>query len=179
MERGDPDAAAALFAAVFDELLRRAEAALRKLARSHTLQPGDLVSLLFLRLFGRRIHWVDRHRFFAYAMRTIDSILRDHQRGKRRGKRSPPGERVPLERVEAARYLRAALPDFADPDVLDAALRALGRTDPDAAKIARLVIDGKSRPAIAKRLGLSLRTVERRWTFAKAWLRKHLGDADA
>ena len=57
-------------------------------------------------------------------------------------------------------------------DVHDA-LEQLAQRDPASAELVKLrYFAGLSMPEAAEALNLPLRTVERMWTFAKAWLRK-------
>ena len=59
---------------------------------------------------------------------------------------------------------------------LDIVLTRFEAIDPLAAKIVKLrYFTGLSMPEAAKALGISLRSAERNWTYAKTWLHRELG----
>jgi RNA polymerase sigma factor (TIGR02999 family) len=172
MGSGDPDAAAQLFELVYDDLRRLAAHRLVHEAPGQTLQPTALVHEAYLRLVGEAPdrHWDGRAHFFAAAAEAMRRILVENVRRKRRLKHGGDLRRQPLEEAE----LLAPEP-CEDVLALDEALTALAATDRAAADFVQLrYFGGLSIPDAAKVLGVSPRTAERLWTFARAWLRERV-----
>jgi hypothetical protein len=95
-------------------------------------------------------------------------------------------ERHPADSLPAQRFLiRHDLDDadeVAEPEVrkdllaLDEALTKLSSVDPQAAQLVQIrYFAGLSIPDTAKALGVSLRTAERLWSFARVWLLRVVG----
>jgi RNA polymerase sigma factor (TIGR02999 family) len=169
LERDDPAAAAELLPLVYDDLRRLAAHRLAHEAPGQTLQPTALVHEAYLRLVGegRAKHWQGRGHFFAAAAEAMRRILVENARAKRRRKRGGDRARLPLEETE----LLAPEPRE-DVLALDEALTELATTDRAAADLVQLrYFGGLSIPDAAQVLGVSPRTAERLWTFARAWLR--------
>jgi DNA-directed RNA polymerase specialized sigma24 family protein len=100
--------------------------------------------------------------------------LVDHARAKTRAKRGGSAKRVGLEGIDAA--LPASGVDLI---ALDEALDLLSREDARAAAVAEwLLFGGQSRADIARRMGLSLRTVDQDWAFARAKLKLAIAGPD-
>ena len=105
-------------------------------------------------------------------------ILVENARRKHALKRGGDRERLPLEEAE----LLAPEPRE-DVLALDEALTELAATERAAAELVQLrYFGGLSIPDAAEVLGVSQRTAERLWTFARAWLREKVqgagGDRD-
>jgi RNA polymerase sigma factor (TIGR02999 family) len=169
LEHDDPAAAAELLPLVYDDLRRLAAHRLAHEAPGQTLQPTALVHEAYLRLVGegRGQHWQGRRHFFAAAAEAMRRILVENARRKRRHKRGGDRERRPLEEVE----LLAPEPRE-DVLALDEALTELATTDRAAADLVQLrYFGGLPIPDAAQVLGVSPRTAERLWTFARTWLR--------
>ena len=93
-------------------------------------------------------------------------ILVESVRRKKRLKRGGDAERVDMDPVELA----APMPDD-ELLLLDEALDRLAVVDARAAGVVKLCFFiGLTQPQAAKELGVSLTTVERLWSFARAWL---------
>jgi len=147
---------------VYADLRRLAGRYLRDEQPGHTLQATALVHELYLRLSSiQDIDWKGRGQFIAVAAQMMRRILIDHARKRRAAKRTEPPAPSGADR------------QVVDPDVLDVD-RALTRLAVDYPRHAQIVelrfFGGLRAPEIAESLGLSLRTVERDWQFAKAWL---------
>ena len=165
---GDRDAAEELFATVYDELHGMAHRKMREQAPGHTLQSTALVNEAYIRVFRRE--WEDGAHFRAVAARAMRSILVDHARRKRSAKRTPDGERIPLEALTQSYEERSG-----DLLALDAALDRLGKMDPEMVRLVELrFFAGQTMADAAEALGVSLRTAEREWAAARAWLREEL-----
>jgi RNA polymerase sigma factor (TIGR02999 family) len=156
---------------VYDDLLRLAS---RRVARSgpgESLTPAELVHEAYLRLAGgtRRL-FEGRHHFFFAANRAMRDLMVESAR-RRATSRRGGGCRV-VDWVEAETVI-AERKDFAD---LHRALLRLACQDRDCARIVVLsYFVGLTHPEIAAVTGVSRATVERRWTSARAWLRRELG----
>lgn len=168
---GDPDAAAAILPLVYDHLRAIAGAQLRG-KHGHTLQATALVHEAFLRLAGHAADgFSSRGHFLAVVTQAMRQILVDHFRARHRQKRGGGDARVPLDDVDP--------PDPSTPGIdlfgLHQALEKLRALDPRLASLAELkVFGGASNDEAAMALTVSLRTVEREWRRAKAWLEREL-----
>jgi RNA polymerase sigma factor (TIGR02999 family) len=173
IEQGDPQAASQLLPLVYDQL--RALAA-QKLADEHpgqTLQPTALVHEAYLRLVGTDSppeEWEGRGHFFAAAAEAMRRILIDNARRKGSRKRGGARARVDLDASElCAPELREDLL------ALDEALNRLAATEPEAARLVQLrYFAGLTLAEAAQVLGISARTADRLWTYARAWLHRAL-----
>jgi RNA polymerase sigma factor (TIGR02999 family) len=174
-EAGDPHAAAQLLPIVYDELRRLAAHRLTQEADWQTLTPTALVHEAYLRLVGAReeVSWDGRGHFFAAAAEAMRRILVENARRKRRIKRGGDRARQHVDEAE----LLAPQPQE-NILALDEALTELKTTDRAAADLVELrYFGGLSMSEAAKVLGISQRTAERMWTFARAWLRDKVQDS--
>jgi RNA polymerase sigma factor (TIGR02999 family) len=174
---GDRRAAADLLPLVYDELRQLAAARMAAESPDHTLQPTALVHEAYLRLVGPadEHRWEGRGHFFAAAAEAMRRILVDAARRKRREKHGGDRNRVDLD---------AASPAAPDPRhdlvALDAALTRLAAEDPQAARLVELRhFAGLSVAEAAQALGISPRTADRVWAFARAWLHRDLAGTAA
>jgi len=171
VNRGESGACDELLRRIFDELRAVAQKHMRGQRREHTLQPTALVHEAYLRLFrGAEPAFQDRNHFLRLASRAMRCVLVDHAREKNRLKRSAPGERLPLDGLSELFEERAG-----NLSALDGALDRLAKIDARAVEVVELrFFGGRSEGEVAEILGVSLRTVERDWNAARAWLRKEL-----
>ncbi len=166
--RGDPKAAAELLPLVYDELRKLAAARLADEKPGQTLQGTALVHEAYLRLAGEdtRRPWNSRGHFFA-AAEVMRRILVDNARRKQTEKYGDDRARVELPGDVAA---PAGLSD--DLLALD---DALGRHDPDAARLVTLrYFAGLSHQDAADAMGISRGAADRLWALARAWLYRRL-----
>lgn len=165
-ESGEDGALERLIPAVILELRRIAAQQLRGEREGHTLQPTALVNELYLRLAGqRRVSWQSRAQFFGFAAQCMRRILVDHARTRGAIKRGGAAVSFPLE--DAAGVPQAPF----DLSALDQALERLGRLAPRQARLVELrFFAGLSSIEAAEALGVGVRTAEREWASAKAWL---------
>jgi RNA polymerase sigma factor (TIGR02999 family) len=176
IEQGDPKAAEQLLPLVYDELRTLAAKRLAHERPGQTLQATALVHEAYLRLVDPRGagSWNSRGHFFAAAAEAMRRILVNRARDKRRLKRGGDRERVELEDVAIAG--EAGAPDLL---ALDEALEGLAREEPACAELVKLrFFAGLTQEEAAQALGVSRRTADRYWAFARAWLRQALGEAD-
>ena len=165
IEQGDSHAAEQLLPLVYDELRKLAAQRLAQEKPGQTLQATALVHEAYLRLVGDQ-HFDNRGHFFAAAAEAMRRILLNRARDKKRLKRGGERHRVDLDHIEIAL-------DTKDEDLiaLDEALAQLASEDPDAARLVNLrFFAGLTLKDAAASLGLTQRTAERQWTYARAWL---------
>ena len=167
VQAGDPAARNELFEILNDELRARADQLMRAQPLGHTLQATALVNEAFLKLFASTVaSWTSCEHVLATASGAMRHVLIDHARRKRAQRRTAGGERVPLDYVLPA-YEASAL----DLVALDDALRELASFDPEMARVFEMrFFAGRDLAEIATCLGLPLRTLQRRFKAAKAWL---------
>jgi RNA polymerase sigma factor (TIGR02999 family) len=169
---GDPDAASQLLPLVYDELRKLAAQKLARESPGQTLQPTALVHEAYLRLVGEdeEQHWDGRGHFFAAAAEAMRRILVEIARQKASLKRG--GDRG---RVDVVDSLLASPEPREDLVALDAALTRLAETDRQAADLVQLrYFAGLPIPEVAGILGISPRTADRLWAFARAWLHQEM-----
>jgi len=151
----------------YDALRRLAASYLGRERVGHTLQPTALVHEAFLRLADGA--YADQSHFRAAAAIAMRRILVDHART--RGAQKRGGDRLRITLIEG---VTADEPDI-DLLALDEALDELGRVSPRRARIVELrFFGGLTTAEIGDAIGVSTRTVEGDWLFARAWLRKRL-----
>lgn len=167
VQRGNPKAAAELFPLVYEELRKVAGQKMAHEGSNPTLQPTELVNEAWLRLAGNGSQqWKNRAHFFGAAAEAMRRILVERARRRNRLKRGGQWERVELEEAD----IPSPLPDD-DLLALDEALGRLAEFDARAAEVVKLCFFvGLTHEQAAKELGVSLSTIERAWTFARAWL---------
>jgi RNA polymerase sigma factor (TIGR02999 family) len=176
IEEGDPSAAEQLLSLVYDELRKLAAQKLAQEKPGQTLQATALVHEAYLRLVDveKAQQWNSRGHFFAAAAEAMRRILVDNARRKQSQKRGGCRARLDLDQVTAATSER--LDDVLD---IDAALTGLAEADPQAAELVKLrYFAGLSIPHAAVALGLSPRSADFLWAYARAWLLRSLGGTD-
>jgi RNA polymerase sigma factor (TIGR02999 family) len=171
VERGDPNAAAALLPLVYEELRRLAACKMAQEKPGQTLQATALVHEAWLRLSeSNRQEWRGREHFFSAAAEAMRRILVDNARRKLRIRHGGQWERIDCELID--------LPIAADDEKclrVNEALDRLTRVDPRKAEVVKMrMFVGLEVPEIAAALEVSEKTVQRDWDFAKAWLSREL-----
>ncbi|MBL8899406.1 MAG: sigma-70 family RNA polymerase sigma factor [Planctomycetes bacterium] len=170
--RGEEQAFEQLLPVVYDELHRLASKQLRRERKDHTLQTTALVHEAWLKLVGQEQRaWANRHHFLAIAAMAMRRVLLKHAAKKQALKRGGDLARGEWDDALALYEERAG-----DLVALDESLQRLEALDAEAAKVVELrFFGGLAMPEVAAAVGLSERTVERRWRMARAWLKKDLG----
>jgi RNA polymerase sigma factor (TIGR02999 family) len=171
---GDRESARPIEAYLHEEFKRLALGQLKAGFAHASLEPTALVHEAWIRLQGvERLEFADRRAFFAFAAKAMRSILADRARAAQALRRG--GDRVRLQVLPEEPAQKGGELDLLD---LENALGRLAALDPESAQIVELrFYGGLSHPEIAEHLGVSLRQVERRWSFARAWLHSALGGA--
>ncbi len=151
--------------AVYDELRRLAHLQRKRLAPGRTLETTALVHEAYLKLSARP-GWNDENHFYSSAARAMRQILVDYARQRTSLKRGG-GEAVSaLEEGKAADHQAVQML------ALDLALRDLAAVDERLVRVVECrVFAGYSEEETARVLSTSLRTVQRDWGRARAWLR--------
>jgi RNA polymerase sigma factor (TIGR02999 family) len=167
VERGDVHAAEQLLPLVYDELRRVAAHKMSLQPLGQTLQATALVHEAYLRLVGEEDkRWESRRHFFSAAAEAMRHILIDRARRRLRVRHGENAEKVPLENVDIA----APANDETVVQLNDA-LEELQQISSEQAEIVKLrFFAGFTEPEVAQILNLSERSVQRQWSYAKAWL---------
>jgi len=170
---GDSGALDRLIPLMYPEIRALAVRHMNRERKGHTLQPTALVNEAYLRLADcREPSWKSRAHFLAAASQVIRRVLVEYARARKREKRG--GGRA--FKITLSDDLAGGRGLDLDILALDEALDRLGDEHPDERRAVELrYFGGLSVPEAAQVLGVSTRTVERHWTFARAWLFRELG----
>jgi RNA polymerase sigma factor (TIGR02999 family) len=177
IERGDRQSADELLPIVYDELRTLAAQRLTQEKPGQTLSATALVHEAYLRLVGpaNAQGWASRGHFFAAAAEAMRRILINRARDKNRQKRGGRARRIDLDQVESALET-----DDEELLALDEALETLAVEDNAAVKLVKLrFFAGLTLRETAEAMGLSQRTAERQWAYARAWLYDRLRRGDS
>ncbi len=168
LEAGETAATEELLPLVYDELRRLAERQMGRESPGHTLQPTALVHEAWLRLVGELgAGPSDRRQFFGLASHVMRNVLVDHARARRAAKRGGARGRESLD--HAVVVYEDKVHDLVE---LDAALAKLAEMDEQLLRIVELrFFGGLTNREAAEVMDIPLRTLERGWSTARAWLR--------
>jgi RNA polymerase sigma-70 factor (ECF subfamily) len=168
---GDRAALDEIIARVYPDLRRLAAHYMREERAGHTLQPTALVNELYLRLFaGEAVEWQNRAHFFAVAAQQLRRLLMDHARALHAERRGGNQIKLSLDDVEG--WVGNREEHLIE---LDRALDKLERLEPRCARVIELrFFAGLTETEAAEVLGISVATLKRDWTFARAWLIREL-----
>ena len=168
---GDKGALEKLIPLVQPELHRLAHHYMSRERAGHTLQTTALLDEAYLLLVdNKKPSWQSRTHFVAAAAQLMRRIMVDHARERHAFKRGGGALKVTLD--EAALVTERRSEELL---ALDEALERLAAQDRRKSQIVELrYFGGLTAEETAEFLKLSLRTVEREWTMAKAWLYRTL-----
>ena len=176
IEDGDPAAADRLLPLVYEELRKLAAAKLANERPGQTLQATALVHDAYLRLVDveRAQQWNSRGHFFAAAAEAMRRLLVERARSKKRIRHGGGRQRIDLD---------TQLCVSADGDekllAINDALERLTAEEPEAAQAVKLrYFAGLTIEETAAAMNISVRTVNRHWTYARAWLYRELGEIE-
>ena len=171
---GDRDAGEAFFEQVYPEL-RRIAARQLGVGGSFTCQPTEVVHEAYIKLVqAGSMAWPNRLAFFALAAQIVRQVLVDRARNRRAAKRGGNEGHVDLE-VDRLSTPEAAF-DLLD---LDEALSRLADENEEAARVVVLrYFGGLTIAEIAQVAQVGTATVSRRWSMARAWLRRALDKSE-
>jgi RNA polymerase sigma factor (TIGR02999 family) len=167
VRQGDSAAAEELIPLVYEELHRMAAAKMAQEAPGQTLQPTALVHEAWLRLGGdAQPVWQSRAHFFSAAGEAMRRLLIERARRRERIRHGGQLERTAIDEVEIV-----APKDDERLLEINEHLDELAKEDPAKADVVKLrFLVGLSEREIAEALGVTERTVERHWAYAKVWL---------
>lgn len=169
---GNREALDDLMPLVYDELRHMARNYMRGEKTGHTLQTTALVHEAFIRLTGQQnVSWQNRAHFYAIAAKMMRRILVNHAEAKHAGKRGGSGkQQVDLD--EALIFCESRDLDLL---ALDQALIKLAMIDVELCNIVDMkFFGGLTNEEVAEVQDISVATVKREWTTAKAWLLREL-----
>ena len=165
---GQPGAFDQLVALVYPELRRIARRQLGRWRPGHTLETRGLVNEAYLKMVDRAtVRWDSREHFFAVAARAMRQVIVDYARKRRRQKRGGGAQPAPLEDREVA--IQAEIEQRL---ALDELLDRLQAEEPRLVQVVECrFFAGYNEAETAQALQISIRTVQREWLRARAWLR--------
>ncbi len=160
---------------VYKELHEMAAALMSGEREGHTLAATALTHEVWLRLLrSHNADSLDHGAFLGLAAQAMRRILIDHARRRASAKRGGEAQRTTLSNKLVSKPPEAFIME------LDSALEALQHADPELARLVELRFYGDaSVEEIAVLLGLSARSVKRRWRFARAWLQHYIKENES
>lgn len=172
---GDADALDRLFPLVYDELRRVAHGQMYAERSGHTLDTTALVHEAYMKLIKHppRVEWQSRIHFFAVAARAMRQILVNHARSRGRAKRGGDTTLISLDEA-------VAMPEARPEELiaLDEALKRLEALDARQSRVVELrYFGGLTIEETAQVLRVSVVTVKRDWTTARAWLYREVRES--
>jgi RNA polymerase sigma-70 factor (ECF subfamily) len=170
---GSKEARDRLFEAVYGEFHQIAAGLMRGERPGHTLQPSALVHEAVVRLLdGEALKNAPNRRYlFAAAAQSMRRILVDHAR--KRNARNGQLRRVPLDLV-LDEFEEQRLDFIELNEALD---RLFAMHERQALVVVLRFLVGIPVAQVAEVLEIGVSTVEMDWRFARAWLRKEIGEA--
>jgi RNA polymerase sigma factor (TIGR02999 family) len=168
---GDQDALNQLVPLVYDELRRVAERQLRRERQGHTLGASGLVNEAYLKLVDQlKVDWQSRQHFYAVASRAMRQILIDYARRRKTEKRGAGWDRTSIGQKQLG--LDSPLEELL---ALDEALERMSEMDDRMRQVVEYrFFCGLTEKETAELLGVNLRTIQRDWLKARAWLYREL-----
>ncbi|MDJ0836053.1 MAG: ECF-type sigma factor [Acidobacteriota bacterium] len=164
-QEGDDSAYDRLFELLHEDLRKLAHYQFAHERPNHTLQTGDLVSKLYLKLRNAQgANWKDHEHFRNSAVRAMKQILIDHARGW--GRRATGKDKIPMDDLEPER-----MREFQDKDgdllhllAIKQSIEKMARLDPMMARIAYMkLVPGHSLQKIADEIDWDVNKVKREW----------------
>jgi RNA polymerase sigma factor (TIGR02999 family) len=170
IDSGDPRAAEELLPLVYDELRRLARQKMAQECPGQTLDATGLVHEAYVRLVKAQQSWNSRGHFFMAAAEAMRRILIEQARRKGRLRHGGGRARIDLDQLDVADATVAeALLE------LDQALQHLAEEEPAVVQVVQLrYFAGLTIDQTAEALAISVRTANRHWAYAKAWLYQQL-----
>ena len=172
---GSREAVEELLPLVYAELRRVAGRQLRNERGDHTLGASGLINEAYLKLADQlQVDWQSREHFYAIAARAMRQVLIDYARKRNAEKRGGDWDRTSLDNKGLG--FDAPLADLL---ALDQALERLNGIDERLRRIVEYrFFCGLTEKETAELLGVTVRTVQRDWMKARAWLYKELYSGD-
>ncbi len=175
---GDAEARDRFVGLLYAELRRLAHGQRRRVGAGDTVNTTALVHEAFDKLAGQSVVWADRSQTLRFAARAMRDVLVDYARAQSAAKRGGPGRALSLDGMDDAVGAPAVRID--EILTLNDALGRLEAVQPDAARVVELrYFAGLTAEETADVLGVSEKTVQRRWIVARAWLHSALAEPSA
>jgi RNA polymerase sigma factor (TIGR02999 family) len=179
---GDAAALEGLWPLVYDDVRQLARRQMAGERANHTLQGTALVNEAFIRLAGQRaVQWQNREQFLSLASQVMRRVLVDYARQRNAQRRGDGARPVSLHDTHAALEVEnvQAADAFNDERVdvlaIDSALTRLEKIDAPQARIVELrYFGGLTLEETASVTSISVASVKREWSMARAWLRREL-----
>jgi RNA polymerase sigma factor (TIGR02999 family) len=173
---GDRAALDALAPLVHQELHRLAVRYMAGERSGHVLQATALVNEAYIRLVDwKEVRWQNRAHFFGMAAQIMRHVLVDAARARGRAKRGQGQLHVSLSHAEEVSDSPAL-----DLVALDDALKSLEAMNARQSRVVELrFFGGLGLEEVAHVLQVSVGTVRRDWSLARAWLHRELSRAEA
>lgn len=143
--------------------------------KNNSLQPTAIVHEAFLKLANHeKVDWQGKSHFLAVGAKAMRQILVDHARKRSTKKRGGGRLRISLDE-------EVVISSANEVDVLAIhdALNKLAQIDQERATIVELrFYGGLSFEEVAEVMGISRRTIQKKWAGTKAWLRRELSEVE-
>lgn len=163
---------------LYAELRRLAHGQRRRAGAGETVNTTALVHEAFEKLAGQSVAWADRSQTLRFAARAMRDVLVDYARAQSAAKRGGPHRALSLSGLDDVVGAPAVRID--EILTLDGALDRLAALHPDAARVVELrYFAGLTAQEAADVLGISEKSVQRRWVVARAWLHAALDEPAA
>lgn len=159
-----------LASSLYEELRKAARRERRRAGKPLTWNTTALIHETYVKLH-RQQAWISREQFMGFASTAMRHVLVDAARARLTRKRGGGGVRAPLDAADEVTL------GGEDQEIvrLDDALGELSRMDPELARLVECrFFAGLDEVETGRVLGVSDRTVRRRWTLARAWLHREL-----
>lgn len=176
---GDAVAFGELIGRIYNELRQIARGQRKRLGAAETINTTAVVHEAYAKMAGaaaRRdgVQFVDRGHFFRVASRAMRDVIVDYARARSAEKRGGNERPLSLDGAVVVDSARGAL-DPSEVLSVHEALKRLEQFDAESARVAELrYFAGLTTDETAEALGLSVATVKRRWSVARAWLYQQL-----
>ena len=170
-QQGDSSKTDQLFTFLYDDLCRLAGKFLQNEPQRGRLSSSSLVHQAYVRMVDQsEVDWQGKTHFFAIGATVMRRILVDHARKTRSLKRGGNWKRCEMDD-----HVTFELSKDDDVVALDELLDQLAELSPRQAKIVELrFFGGMTMKEIASEINLGLRTVEKEWAMARAWMRREM-----
>jgi RNA polymerase sigma factor (TIGR02999 family) len=174
-QKGDVKKTDQLFTVLYDDLRQMAGRLLQSESPREKLSSSSLVHQAYVRMIDQKeVDWQGKTHFFAIGATVMRRILVDHARHTRAQKRGGGWLRRQLDEE-----ITFVLDRDDDVLALDDLLTTLASLNPRQAKIVEFrFFGGLGMKEIATELNLGLRTIEKDWAMARAWIRRELREPD-
>jgi RNA polymerase sigma-70 factor, ECF subfamily len=171
--QGDRAALDRLWPLIRTDLLGLARRHLKSERKNHTIQPSSLVQEAFVRLMPEGDSgWNDRAHFYAVASQIMRHVLVDYARRRLRQKRGSGAVHIPIDAAAllAPRQVEQIV-------AVDLALQRLAKADERKSRVFEMrFFGGLTVEEVGAVLGVAPNTVIRDWNFARAWIKRELGN---